>query len=370
MGEYMFTTKKQAVIKTMYGEFNLGNKLQNYAVVHNLENNDFDVVTLQYHTNAKRNVDKIADAIKELIRLVLSALPFVKRWNFKELTNKKKRAKIFKKFSHNYLSVSRPIDKYNLDQSYIDRFDYVFIGSDQVWNEEFLDQEDLEFYLGIHDQAKTVGLAGSFGVSSISDKHKEAYKKGFEKMSSVSVREDAGADIVHGLIGKRPVVLIDPVMSLNKNEWLEISKEPSWDLPREYILCYFLGEKDAYFTEIREFAEDNNLHVIDIMDVVSPYFVIGPSEFIYLISKAEYVCTDSFHGCVLSLIFNKAFRVYERIDKFRNMSSRINTLLTTFDCAHAMSSGKWKEIFDWESINKTIEIKKQEFADYLASSIS
>ena len=150
MGEYMFTTKKQAVIKTMYGEFNLGNKLQNYAVVHNLENNDFDVVTLQYHTNAKRNVDKIADAIKELIRLVLSALPFVKRWNFKELTNKKKRAKIFKKFSHNYLSVSRPIDKYNLDQSYIDRFDYVFIGSDQVWNEEFLDQEDL-------DKQKTLG---------------------------------------------------------------------------------------------------------------------------------------------------------------------------------------------------------------------
>ena len=36
------------------------------------------------------------------------------------------------------------MNKFSVDQEYIDNFDYIFIGSDQVWNEEFLDKEDLK----------------------------------------------------------------------------------------------------------------------------------------------------------------------------------------------------------------------------------
>jgi len=44
---------KRVAIKTLYGEFNFGNKLQNYAVVRNLEKRNLETVTLQYYKNAR-----------------------------------------------------------------------------------------------------------------------------------------------------------------------------------------------------------------------------------------------------------------------------------------------------------------------------
>lgn len=362
--------RKRAAIKTLYGNFNFGNKLQNYAVLHNLEKLGFETVTLQYYVKAADNFQKIISSLKMFAKFLLSCLPCVKRWSYKEFLNERDRTKIFKIFSHNYLNISPPIDKRILNQNITDDFDFIFVGSDQVWNENFLDQEDLEFFLGINDHVRVIGLAGSFGVSNISDKYKETYKKGFEKMFSISVREDAGADIIQGLTNRRPEVLVDPVMSLNREEWLEVCEPPGWQLPEAFVLCYFLGEKNYYLEEIKRFADDNNLKVIDIMDKTAPHYVIGPSEFVYLLSKAEYICTDSFHGCVFSLIFNKAFRVFKRIDAKESMSSRITTLLETFDCPYAMSPDMNKLIFNWTSINETINDKKKEFVEFLTTSIN
>ena len=51
--------KEKAGIKTLYGDFNLGNKLQNFAVVYNLEKVGFDVTTFQYRTKAKGSLIKV-----------------------------------------------------------------------------------------------------------------------------------------------------------------------------------------------------------------------------------------------------------------------------------------------------------------------
>lgn len=34
-------------------------------------------------------------------------------------------------------------------------------------------------------------------------------------------------------------------------------------------------------------------------------YALGPSEFIYMISHAKLILTDSFHACVFSFIFEK-----------------------------------------------------------------
>lgn len=362
---------KRVAIKTLYGEFNFGNKLQNYAVVCNLAKRNYETVTLQYYKNAKGLLGRILNKVKQSAILLLSALHLGTRWNYKELVKRKNRTRIFKRFSQLYLNVSKPFNRFDLDQRYIDGFDYIIIGSDQVWNEKNFDyREDLEFFLGTNDRPKVIGLAGSFGISEISDKHRELYKKGFGKMSSISVREDSGAAIIESLIDIKVNVLVDPVMTLTIEEWMEVSKEPVWAVPEAYILCYFLGKKDDYLADIREYAAENNLQIIDVMDRSSAHYLTGPSEFIHLIKNAEYVCTDSFHACVFSLLFNIPFRVFNRVDKHQDMSTRLVTLLEIFDCSFSSSPDMNKEEFNWESINDAIAIKKQEFLDYLDVSLS
>ncbi len=39
------------------------------------------------------------------------------------------------------------------------------------------------------------------------------------------------------------------------------------------------------------------------------------------------ICTDSYHGSIFSIIYNKPFVVFDREDNIVNMNSRLETLL-------------------------------------------
>ena len=96
----------------------------------------------------------------------------------------------------------------------------------------------------------------------------------------------------------------------------------------KYILLYFLGNigKERY-QEIEKKAKKYNCKIINIMDTKSKYYASDPFEFIYLIKNAFLICTDSFHASVFSILFNKAFIIYDRVYNGKNMNSRIDTLL-------------------------------------------
>ena len=129
----------------------------------------------------------------------------------------------------------------------------------------------------------------------------------------------------------------DPTLLLTKEEWQKIAVKD------KYILCYFLGKS----IEHRKFAEklkqktgykivslnhaDEYVKYSDIFADETPYD-IGPRQWINLIENAEYVCTDSFHGTIFSLINNKNFFTFERYNSKNSKistNSRIYSLLET-----------------------------------------
>ena len=76
-------------------------------------------------------------------------------------------------------------------------YDYFITGSDQVWNPYFNCTED-EF-LTFAPKQKRISYAASIGVSEIPDDKKDQFKKWLNGMNYISVREQAGADIVYEL---------------------------------------------------------------------------------------------------------------------------------------------------------------------------
>ena len=86
-------------------------------------------------------------------------------------------------------------------------------------------------------------------------------------------------------------------MLITKEEWSKLSIKPSWIEGNEkYILKAFLGDSKIVDKQLEEFAKNHNYKIIDIYNENSPYYDIGPAEFLYLEENAKLVFTDSYHG--------------------------------------------------------------------------
>ena len=209
------------------------------------------------------------------------------------------------------------------------RYDAFIVGSDQVWNPDFDMNSELD-YLPFIDRGRKVAYAASFGVSDIcEDREKTAQLlRGFK---SISVREDAGAEIVYKLTGQRIAVVLDPTMLVSVDEWSRLSTKPDvTGVDTPYLLKYVLGN-DVHKMEIESIAQNQGLQVIDLGGNDLP---VGPSEFLWLIEHAKVVCIDSFHGSVFSLLFHRPFVIFERQSANADMSSRFDTLCRVFDMGH------------------------------------
>jgi hypothetical protein len=92
---------------------------------------------------------------------------------------------------------------------------------------------------------------------------------------------------------------------------------------------------------------------------------VGPFEFLNLIKHAKYVCTDSFHGCVFSTIFEKNFYAFKRFSDLDKMSTntRVTGLLNKFELLGRLVE-EYDEIcldsIDYSKVNEKVE----EFRDY------
>ena len=335
---------------------NLGNRLQNYALQEFLRNKGFDVSTIGW-----RKFDRTKIFIKSLIKTVY--------------------LKIIKKKSYNYTwdifdlnirwsDLVIPYETVELKKNIKEKFDYFVVGSDQVWNPNFYYYVPRAF-LGYADDSQKIAFSASFGVSQIPPEYIDEYAKNLVLFKNISVREDAGAEIVRELTGKKAEVLLDPTMLISVDEWRKISKKSKYKPGKKFIIKYFLGERlKDYDKFIERKANELGADIIDILNSEKTW-IIGPAEFVYLFEHAEAAFVDSFHGSVFSIIFGKPFAVFDRVGTkgTGNMNSRIDTLLKTFMLEdHRISDinelEKLNMTTDLEKITKILDNKRKEASDF------
>ena len=360
---------KKVLIITLYGNYNYGNKLQNLAL-QNILSKYCDVKTYnnvredEETLNIKKSYEKIS--LKMKIKKSLSKL---KRKILKENTNnvliKRKKLDNFLEFSNKYIKLTEDKDNY----------DYYIIGSDQVWNPDFALSYNVNFGLFAKTDSKVISYAASFGVNKIPNECKEIYKKGLNNIKNISVREEAGAEIVKDLIGKNALVVVDPTMLLTAEEWRNMENKPKNTEGKKYILTYFLGKiSDERKNFLEKIAEENNLEIINMLQITEPEtYIAGPSEFLSYIDNASIVFTDSFHACVFSILFKRPFYVLNREDHSGNMSSRLDTLLSKFKLEdRKLNSYENKVSFaiDYSHTDKILEEERKKSDEFLRKALN
>lgn len=340
-------------ILTINDNNNYGNRLQNYAIQEFLK--ELKCTSETILNNGTLNIYE-KRKYRYLLRIVKFILVAIKKY-FYNLKNV--RYKRFKEFNKNINYSKKYITLIN--SNYFE-YDFIIVGSDQVWNPNFnrLSYIDL---LSFCPKKKRISFSASFGISELPENCKDKTRKELEKFKAISVREDRGKKIVEELTGRKDVqVLVDPTMLLTAEEWDKVAKRPEQLNTSKYILNYFLGElSEKRKKEIEKIAKENNCDIINLLDKNSPFYQTGPSEFIYLEKNAFLICTDSFHSCVFAILFNRPFIVFDREESnVEKMNSRLETLLRKFDLNERWYSGNIDNKLLEVDYSKTYKILENE----------
>lgn len=344
---------KKIGIITLNGNSNFGNKLQNYALLETLNRMDDNEVSTIWMNNKK--------SLKNHIKIIISS--FIRTKGYRRVSK-------FKEFNK-LLNIKRYKDLREINE-----YDYLIVGSDQVWNYNF-SSFNYDLYFAINTaKKKNIAYAASFGISTIEKKYEKMYKKGLNNFKSISVREYSGKEIVQDLTKRNDVeVLIDPTMLLTEDKWDKLIVAPKeFPVDKKYILNYFLGElSEERKKEIRRIANENDCTIINILDKNDPYYAMGPKEFLYLEKNAFLICTDSFHSTVFAILFNRPFFVFEREDSEKKMNSRLDTLLANFNFENRRFNGHISEDLlkcDYSHVDAILETERRKAEDFLSKAIN
>lgn len=350
--------KKIGIVTLYKNNKNYGGLLQAYSTQYITSKLGYDSEVLNYETNLK-NYKK--NRIKNL-GLRKSFIILTKKINTKiHLLNKKTKHKIDlrnKKFSmfENEIKHSNLLNDQNID-TYINKYNYLICGSDQVWNPGLWNNVLL---LNINSyKGKKISYAASLGRAYLSNEEKNILKKQLNTYDAISVREKSFEIMLKKIIDKNVQTVLDPTFLLTKNDWNFFSKPVDSLLGKKFVFCYFLHKNTLAKKSIKNFCLKNNLIIVNIPHLQNTFYKydekfgdiklydIDPHNWVWLIQNSEFVFTDSFHGTAFSINNNKQFISFangKNSDK-KNINSRLYDLLNLFSLENRL-------VTDFKSINK------------------
>ena len=230
----------------------------------------------------------------------------------------------------------------------VTKFDEIVVGSDQVWRATMSDIPTyfLSFTKAIN--VKRIAYAASFGTDDLNEYSKMDMKIASESIKlfdAVSVREKSGVHLCRDYFKMDAVHVLDPTMLLSKDDYLKLIEEEDKPCSENILLTYVLDRTQEKNDIIQRVGEA--LHLTSCENGAVKYFsnVVesNVSECIYpSVSRwvagfrdAQFVVTDSFHGTVFSIIFNKPFVA---ILNSKRGSSRFISLLSVLGLENRLIS--------------------------------
>lgn len=346
---------KKVGLITLYGNFNFGNRLQNYAVQTIFEKHGLVCSTIVIKkTRGKEFLKKTHQIVKSLFG-----------------DNVSKRKNKFDSFNSQNIHRNVIYKKNGLiPVSLSEQYDIFCVGSDQVWNPEIRKKERWNFFLQFAKPSQKMCIAPSIGVTCIPTQYREEFAKYFCEFTFLSCREKDGAEDIAKLSQKDCKHIIDPTLAITRDEWLVFSE--GLNIEKKYVVIFFLGDiHDFCLGKIYEFSQKNGYEIINLSDTKSSFYSINPQNFVWLIDKAQMVFTDSFHAAAFSINMNTPFYVFDRHEQqeeANHMSSRIQSLAELFSmseryCKHDLR--EINEICDFTDANKILIEQRHIFNGYV-----
>ena len=227
-----------------------------------------------------------------------------------------------------------------------DDFDAIVVGSDQIWRPMYY-QPIANAYLKFAKDwtsIKRIAYATSFGTDKWEYTHEETQECAslVKLFDAVSVRENSAVDLCRKYLEVEAVQVLDPTLLLSKEDYLKLIDQSKLK-KNEGVFAYFLDVTSSKMDLANRIAKERGLKLYQFnnpnVDCLSLHFekrIQQPiEEWIAGFRDASFVVTDSFHGCVFSIIFNKPFVV---IGNEERGIARLKSLLSMLDFDYSVAS--------------------------------
>ena len=337
---------KKVAIVSCYFQKNYGSMLQAYATQKYLQDEGIDHETICYDGIQEQiKKKKYGYYFKRLLSpdVVLGKLGYVniklrKKNPFSQLgKDLRKRDSAFRRFIPNF-KLSQRWNSFEELTAACAGYDAVLLGSDQLWLPSNL---DADYYTlnWVPERTKKISYSTSFGVKELPKAYYPMAEQFLNRIDHLSVREKTGQAIIRDVCGRDARIVCDPTMLFTGEQWMDIQQAESL-CKEKYIFCYFLGDNPEQREFVKKMREKTGCKIVSILHLnvyakcdrnfadIAP-FDVGPAEFLNYIRNAEYVCTDSFHASVFSILYHRKFFTFRRFKEGYSLAtnSRLDTLL-------------------------------------------
>lgn len=372
-----------------------GGMLQAYATYYKLKKLGYEPEAL--------NIDNLAGSIKKrkikyFAKNILDFSIVKEKW---QIVSKKLRIKLDKEFGRNMTTRYKAFEsfckeKFCTSKVFADWNDIskschsykaVVVGSDQLWLPSNIegDYYTLNF---VPDTVKKIAYATSFGVAEIPKAQEQKADVYLNRINFLSAREESGKKIIKRFTGRDVPLVCDPALLLDSDEWDETAT-PDRIIKEPYIFCYFMGNNPWQRKFVLELKKKTGCKVVSLLhldqyiasdeDYVdeAPYDV-SPADFVNLVKNADYVCTDSFHGTVFSIIYGRKFFTFKRFSEKATLSTntRIDTLLKRMELKERLVLEKntvdemLERTIDFDVVHDRLVEFRKDSLKYLVDSIN
>lgn len=387
---------KKIGIVSCYFQHNYGSMLQAYATQMvldkmGIENETIDIsgfrgeikkAKIKYFMKASLSSDIL------LSKFGMAKNAFIKKFIKNDYVIKMRdRTRKFDSFCSQKFKLSDRYDsKKDLSQQCQKKYSTILVGSDQLWlpGNIAADYYTLNF---VPNTVNSVAYATSFGQSSLPKDSSCKATDFLKRIKHISVREESGQKLVEQLTNRKVPVVCDPTLLFTGDEWLSIQvDEPVVKDP--YIFCYFLGNNPPHREFAKRLSQKTGYKIVALANLdeyvkcdnqyadITPYDV-DPSDFLNLIRHAAYVCTDSFHCSVFSILYKRTFFTFRRFTKNTRQStnSRLDTLFKLTGITGRIQEGN-EDIetvlqlkIDFDRVHKKLEKVREESFAYLTRAL-
>lgn len=373
---------KKIAILTQPLHDNYGGLLQAYALKTILEDNSGVAVDI---INRRRDTESFMFHFKNFVKKILGK-------KAKLILTKKQKSVISEHtnyFANKYIkNITEAITTGEGLHKISNNYKLFFVGSDQCWRPSYSPQIS-NYYLDFleENEVKGVAYAASFGVDNweYTPEQTKVCKQNISKFKAISVREDSGIGLCEKHLDAPAMHVVDPTMLLTKEEYIALIEQEKEPVINGELMHYVLdsnNDKEALINSIASFYDykifschqkkkvsKENLNNIE--DCVFPRVTKWLNGF----HTAKFIITDSFHGTVFSILFNKPFLVVAnskrgkaRFDSLLKMFNLQDRLLVDINDINNLKIEDVKPI-NWGGVNAILEDKKLFSLDFIKSNL-
>ncbi|MDR0865180.1 MAG: polysaccharide pyruvyl transferase family protein [Candidatus Symbiothrix sp.] len=295
---------KKVGILTFHFGYNYGGVLQSYALQETVKNLGYDV--------------QIINCIPKNPLWFLIGL--IRNFSWKRLYDTVrygyKCVAGFKRFQKQYLDCTTVVHEQNL-HIIANQFDTIIVGSDQVWNPSQHDKKIYFLNWQPEFQGIRIAYAPCCGIKRYAETNTEVLRKSLQNFNYLSVRNEETRAFVQQISRIDAIKVPDPTLLYDFDKFVTNKHNTP------YILAYILGNDiDGGNQSAIEFIKSiyKDIPVIAIVLAISNpvdcswadkiRYNVTPQEWVDLIANAAFVYTDSFHGTLFAIKYQRSFIAY------------------------------------------------------------